>query len=966
VLLRELSAPKPARRSPVDWVFNSAIPLAKQVQIVRAATVGGSELNLAIGGLPATFKVDRLACLDVVTRYPRDSDLSLLDVAAAAGCRSSFDVLLMFWQLPVTAETMWQAIAGGDRELVRDTWVRLGVSVREQGLSSFIAVGAEFHREEIFNWLVGQATAAQVEDAAKIAVDDGDWSGFLAIVDSGFDVASCGPDLAEALALAGWFDVLRVVPPARAESWAAAAIAVPDRSRWALSTRPAAPARLVCLVIRYCRLAVPKSDCWRPGLHAMKGRLRWDLLTHIDRLWRAGRQADSSWVPLMSSCVDAEMALHSRDTEVLRCAVGAYLGAGLLPPGLMEASVTCGDVELVRAVNRLLPGKADLERALELAAERGFTSVVEELIALGADPGAGASLAYAVRPIDVLRRATLAGRVSEVRRLLATGVDPVASTRWGYARRPKSRGVALRWGRCAGELVRAGADPSRVLEALACADPAIQGKIEASLWARARSPRRPDSLVELLLRAGASLDATDRFGDTPLMGTMRDDTFDTAMAERLLAAGATPEGRALMKAVSRGHEAMVELLLGAGAAPDPRMLIDAISADRPSLVPLLIKAGVDATVGLQEAVDRGCLGCVRALLATGADVAVACRDGRSLLEHAVLCPSAEVLSELLRRGLAPGKPGSSLVSLAISRIPSDAKATAKLTLLLRAGADPNVCGENGVTPLLQAVGGSAAGAVAALLEAGADPDLRDARFCSPLRAAVQSGQASVVRSLLRWGASWEEDTLRWALDGDSREVVRLMLDAGCLPCDTGESDRVMRWAVSRGAAGVVKQVIAGLPNGQDPDWWGVMLQLAIETRLTRRDGDGLGVVTSLLELGVQLDGCLGPAVARGDVELVQALLEAKADPEARDHDGRTALHRAAESGATDVIRALLAAGADVNALDHRGVYPLMMARDAATVELLLSAGADPRIQACDGRTAMGSSLVRALPSGRVV
>ena len=62
------------------------------------------------------------------------------------------------------------------------------------------------------------------------------------------------------------------------------------------------------------------------------------------------------------------------------------------------------------------------------------------------------------------------------------------------------------------------------------------------------------------------------------------------------------------------------------------------------------------------------------------------------------------------------------------------------------------------------------------------------------------------------------------------------------------------------------------------------------------------------------------------VAVVEALLAAGADVEARDGSGRTALHHAAEWGEVVVAELLLAAGADHEALDEHGRTPLYYAR----------------------------------------
>ena len=54
------------------------------------------------------------------------------------------------------------------------------------------------------------------------------------------------------------------------------------------------------------------------------------------------------------------------------------------------------------------------------------------------------------------------------------------------------------------------------------------------------------------------------------------------------------------------------------------------------------------------------------------------------------------------------------------------------------------------------------------------------------------------------------------------------------------------------------------------------------------------------------------AACRGHSKVVELLLRAGADKDAAMHDGRTALHEAADRGHSDVLNLLLEAGADTN------------------------------------------------------
>jgi ankyrin repeat protein len=70
---------------------------------------------------------------------------------------------------------------------------------------------------------------------------------------------------------------------------------------------------------------------------------------------------------------------------------------------------------------------------------------------------------------------------------------------------------------------------------------------------------------------------------------------------------------------------------------------------------------------------------------------------------------------------------------------------------------------------------------------------------------------------------------------------------------------------------------------------------------------------------------------RGDVAALEAMLECGFDPNAKDNEGVTPLHRAAMAGRTEAVRLLLAHGASVNALDGMfSATPLVWATEGWT------------------------------------
>ena len=86
------------------------------------------------------------------------------------------------------------------------------------------------------------------------------------------------------------------------------------------------------------------------------------------------------------------------------------------------------------------------------------------------------------------------------------------------------------------------------------------------------------------------------------------------------------------------------------------------------------------------------------------------------------------------------------------------------------------------------------------------------------------------------------------------------------------------------------------------------------------------------------------AAAKGDRTAVRALIQRKADVNAPQVDGTTALHWAARGDDLDLAEMLIAAGANVSAANREGVTALQLASingSAAMLQKLLKAGADP-------------------------
>ncbi len=95
------------------------------------------------------------------------------------------------------------------------------------------------------------------------------------------------------------------------------------------------------------------------------------------------------------------------------------------------------------------------------------------------------------------------------------------------------------------------------------------------------------------------------------------------------------------------------------------------------------------------------------------------------------------------------------------------------------------------------------------------------------------------------------------------------------------------------------------------------------------------------------------AVMRGDVPALRALIQKKADVNAPQTDGATAIHWAVYRDNVQAVDLLVAAGANVKVANREGATPLAMATlygNAAIVERLLKAGADAKQKGPNGET----------------
>jgi ankyrin repeat protein len=189
-------------------------------------------------------------------------------------------------------------------------------------------------------------------------------------------------------------------------------------------------------------------------------------------------------------------------------------------------------------------------------------------------------------------------------------------------------------------------------------------------------------------------------------------------------------------------------------------------------------------------------------------------------------------------------------------------------------------------------------------------------------AALPTARATGVRWLLAHGA---DANLAWGERGDAPlHVAAQRWDVPMIELLVQHGADIHR----RRADGCTAHTLAELHGNREIGAWllahGAQDELSPLERFAAACARGdRSRASAMLEADPMLRGALRaehhlmlqvPA-ERGDAAVLDTMLECGFDPDAKDNDGVTALHRAAMAGRLDAARVLLAHGAAVNALD---------------------------------------------------
>ncbi|HLK59373.1 MAG TPA: ankyrin repeat domain-containing protein [Chthonomonadaceae bacterium] len=506
---------------------------------------------------------------------------------------------------------------------------------------------------------------------------------------------------------------------------------------------------------------------------------------------------------------------------------------------------------------------------------------------------------------------------------------------------------------CASLLVRLPSERSKehLWEAVTMQDlPTVSALLAKGTSADERDPERATPLMyvvgtgdmelfNLLLAHGADPNAKDPHGKTVLMAcagsyrTSEAETMAKTLLKHIREVDMRDENGATALMYASDKPGMIQILLDHGAdiqAHDNRgktVLMDASDWEfypeasgrghYGNAVSFLLKHGADVnardqkgeTALLIATSNRQDMRTVTALLAAGAKPNIPATRGTTPLMWAALREDQEQIRALRKAGATVGLMEALLL-----------KDNAALNVALAKGADVNLRGPYGRTPLMVAAQKEDIALVERLLALGAKLDVRDDFELTALHIAVGADG---------WG--WTERHFGGRHPGGPPE-------------ETEVKDRptLLQLLITHGAQVDALDKEKAMPL-QWAAHWGFTQDVKVLLESGAANQEARGAVP------------LADAQKHGHDAIVRLLIEHGVSVDTRDEDGTPLLITAARGGNAAQVVYLLAHHAEVNCRDASGATPLIHAAgkgNLAIVRTLLAAHADPHLKDYDDQTAL--------------
>ncbi|KAI1399828.1 ankyrin repeat-containing domain protein [Hypoxylon fuscum] len=620
-------------------------------------------------------------------------------------------------------------------------------------------------------------------------------------------------------------------------------------------------------------------------------------------------------------------------------------------------------------------GKLIYGTCLQSAASKGHVRIVKALLEAGANPNDSADDYQEGLYCNSIVAASAAGHETIVALLLEYGADPNNKSRFPTygsaltkAARRNSVGIVKL-------LIDAGADPNSYnskprdvnpLEAAAsrgykeCVALMLPKASEKTALGGLRVSRQNRELIEVFVP----------FIPDGVMYYAAGLGYEDMVTD-LLAKGAKPETQvnhgykaeqnyssSLSEACKMGHFSIAKRLVENGAD------VNAKSKDRSS-----------GTFPLANATIGGYADIVDLLLQHGAEVNANGQSGPAL-QIACFEGHADIVKTLMDHGASltcgDGRYGGPVQAAVLGNHLDilELVVSAGADVNLRAGEARIMGGGVGLYqgPIHAAVATSNTTMLDWLLDHGADVSMRDiksgfgVRSGPPLTVAAEAGHIEMLRRLLEAGAdvnqvgesSYSSPPIFEAVKKENPDVVKYLLSAGADPNALGSyyGDRIttLTQACMRESAEVVEALLEAGADVHKFSAWRDQDEPALIT--AARDGT-IDIIRTLVRHGANVNEqakhgwtALHAAARRGRHDVIHALLfEFSADPNLELVNGSLPIHSAASWDHPECIDVLVQGGTDINARNKNGRTALHWAaasdhRGEVSIQWLLDHGAD--------------------------